>query len=398
MAFSIVNRPVGDFAGWAATPDVQVVAGDFGGGVQTDIALVNRAPGWSSIPVAVSGSSGFTIQNRPAGDFAAWAATPGVELVTGDFNGDSRSDLALVNRLGGWTTIPVALGDEDGFIIENRPAGDFAAWAATPGVELVTGDFNGDFQTDLALVNRAGGWTTIPVALSRDDGFTIQNRPAGDFAAWAATPGVELLTGDFNGDFESDLALVNRLSGWTTIPLALSDDDEFIIKNYPVGDFAAWATTPGVELVTGDFDGNSRTSRTDIALVNHAPGWTSVPVAVAGFTEFTIENRPAADFAAWAASPNVAVVAEDFNDDGATDLALVNRAPGWTTIPVALGGEERFTVQNAPVGDFARWAATPGVQLVSGDFNDDSKIDLGLVSNAGGWTSIPLALSQEWLI
>src|SRR5262245_10543132 len=62
------------------------------------------------------------------------------------------------------------------FAIQNRQVGVFAAWAATSGVQIVTGDFNGDGRTDIALVRREAGWTSIPVALSNETNiaFTIQ--------------------------------------------------------------------------------------------------------------------------------------------------------------------------------------------------------------------------------
>ena len=112
---------------------------------------------------------GFSIQNRPVGDFAGWAATSGVQVITGDFNGDGRTDIGLVRQAAGWATAPVALSSASGFTIENPPVGAFAGWAATSGVRVVTGDFNGDSRTDIGLVRQTAGWATVPVALA---GFT----------------------------------------------------------------------------------------------------------------------------------------------------------------------------------------------------------------------------------
>ena len=176
----------------------------------------------------------FTIQNRPAADFASWAATSGVQVLTGDFNGDGRTDTALVRQTAGWASVPVALSSATGFTIQNRPAADFAAWAATSGVRVLTGDFNGDGTTDLALVRQTAGWASVPVALSSATGFTIQNRPAADFASWAATSGVLVTTGDFNGNGTTDLALVRQTAGWASVPVALSNATSFFeIQNRP---------------------------------------------------------------------------------------------------------------------------------------------------------------------
>jgi serralysin len=53
----------------------------------------------------------FNITNADVGDFAGWAATAGVQVVTGDFNGNGRTDIALVRQQGGWSTIPIAFSN-----------------------------------------------------------------------------------------------------------------------------------------------------------------------------------------------------------------------------------------------------------------------------------------------
>lgn len=55
------------------------------------------------------GQPSWIIQNRSAGLFPTWATESGVEVLTGDFSGDRRSDIALVRQDAGWSTVPVAL-------------------------------------------------------------------------------------------------------------------------------------------------------------------------------------------------------------------------------------------------------------------------------------------------
>jgi hypothetical protein len=274
---------------------------------------------------------------------------------------------------------------------QNRPAADFASLAANPDVETVSDDFNGDSNTDLALVNHAAGWDTVPVALSNATGFTVENQPAADFASLAASPDVVVISGDFNGDGRDDLALVNTATGWNTIPVALSSAIGFTVENRPAADFASLAASPDIEPIAGDFNGDGTD---DIALINHAAGWNTVPVALSFIaTGFTVENRPAADFASLAASPDVEPLAEDFNGDGTIDLALINHAAGWNTIPWALSSATGFTTENQPAADFASFAASPDVAAFAGDFNGDARGDLALVNTAAGWNSVIVALN-----
>ncbi|MBA8927350.1 hypothetical protein BC739_004556 [Kutzneria viridogrisea] len=352
-SFNVTNSRVGDFATWAASPGVTVLTGDFNGDGKTDVALTGVA-GWNTLPIATSNGNGdYTVSNAFIGDFATWAATPGVKAVTGDFNGDGRTDIALTGG-SGWNTLPVALSNGNGsFSVTNTYIGDFAAWSAT-GAHVVTGDFNGDGRTDIALTGTAG-WNTLPTAFSNGNGsFSVTNNYVGDFAAWAAT-GARVLTGDFNGDGKTDVALTGT-SGWNTLPIATSNGNgSYTVSNSYIGDFAAWAAT-GARVVTGDFNGDGRT---DVALTGTA-GWNTLPTAFSsGNGSFSVTNNYVGDFAAWAAT-GARVIVGDFNGDRRSDIALTG-TPGWNTLPVAFSnGNGSYSVTNTYIGDFATWAATPG--------------------------------------
>ena len=207
------------------TPIPAAVAGDFSGDGKTDLALTGGA-GWKIAPVATSNADGsFTPRAGFVGDFSIWAQAPGAQLVTGDFNGDGRSDFALAGA-GGWNTIPVAFSNGDGtFRVTNASSPSFAAWAYTPyGAKLWSGDFNHDGKDDLALTS-AGYFSTIPVAFSNGDGtFRVTNADSSGFAGLVLASGAQLVTGDFNGDGRSDFALAGA-GGWSMIPVAFSNGD-----------------------------------------------------------------------------------------------------------------------------------------------------------------------------
>src|SRR5678815_4068552 len=275
--FTIKNETAGYFTGsctpitggWAADAGARL-AGDFDGDGKTDIALTGVPnSGWHTIPVAFSNGNGtFTVTNREVGgpapdyhettplwpgtgapysQFALWATTMDsnnapISKLVGDFNGDGRSDIALVGGAG-WYTIPVAFSSgphgDGSFRITNRCAaalGDpscepttpihFAALASwIPTSRRLVGDFNGDGRSDIALLNASNPNTPIAIAFSNGDGsFRITQRSTGmpNFSSWigAGSP----VVGDFDHDGSADIALVG-VSGWTILPVALSNGD-----------------------------------------------------------------------------------------------------------------------------------------------------------------------------
>ena len=223
---------------------------------------------WNSVPVASSKGDGtFRVEDHPVENFSRWMATAGVFSISGDFDGDGTTDLALLRDTGGWTTVPMAFTSADrGLQIKNLPAGNLPDWVGEDGVNVIDGDFDGDGKTDLALIRQTSGWTTIPMAFSNGDGtFRITNKMdfqsmAGDFPAWAATEGVEVIDGDFDGDGKTDLALVRHTPGWTTIPMGFSNGDGTLrVTNMPAGRFVEWMATEGVEVIDGDYNGDGKT-------------------------------------------------------------------------------------------------------------------------------------------
>src|SRR6185369_3895377 len=128
-----------------------------------------------------------------------------VNVVTGDFNGDGKTDL-LTHTVSGWGGRGyVRLSNGDGtFVTKDLGAGwDLGA------VNVVTGDFNGDGKTDL-LTRTVSGWGGHGyMRLSNGDGTFATTDLGG---GWDLGP-INVIAGDFNGDGRTDLFL-QAVTGW----------------------------------------------------------------------------------------------------------------------------------------------------------------------------------------
>jgi tetratricopeptide (TPR) repeat protein len=186
-------------------PDA-VVAGDFDGDSKLDVAAANATDNTVSILLgkgdgAFSNQTTFPVGNAPAA------------LVARDFNGDGKLDLAVVNKNS--NTLSIFLGNGDGTF----GAGTDFVTGASP-VAIAAGDFNADGFVDLAVVNQADN--TVSIFLGKGNGtfFPRIDAPTG-------IGPVAVATGDFNGDAKLDLVVANQIDNTISILLGQGDGTFF---------------------------------------------------------------------------------------------------------------------------------------------------------------------------
>ncbi len=329
--------------------------------------------GTASISVANTGSPTsnvdfFQITNPTTGvslgrvDYATGAAPGG--LITGDFNGDGKLDLATANTTS--NTVSVLLGNGDGTF---AAASTFAV--GSDPFNLVAGDFNNDGKLDLAVANFAGGATSnISILLGNGDG-TFQT-PGPTFAAGKGP--ISVVTGDFNRDGKLDLAVANRLDN--TVSILLGNGDGTF---QPHADYVA-STQDVAGLAVGDFNGDGKL---DLAVTNPSTGQVSI---LLGNGDGTFQAPVAYSTGASGDHPTAVTVA-DFNGDGILDLAVTKF--NAKNVAIFLGkGDGTFQPE-------VSYATTSGAMvgpggITTGDFNGDGLVDLVVTDQYDNTVSILL--------
>jgi len=186
--------------------DTQYLVGDFNGDGRADIVQAN--PAWHSFPVCFAdGSGGWSCTNQGAAVYGG----ADTKYLVGDFNGDGRADIAQANPA--WRSFPVCFADgSGGWSCTNQGAAVYGG----ADTKYLTGDFNGDGKTDIVQINLA--WHSYPVCFADGrGGWSCTNQGA---AIWGFDAEGQFLTGDFNGDGLTDIAETHRL--WGSIPLCLA--------------------------------------------------------------------------------------------------------------------------------------------------------------------------------
>jgi len=197
------------FANALGMPITGVEAADFNADGNLDLAITNEFSGQS--PVVLGYGKGVF---SAAGDLYTGIFAVGVAV--GDFNADGRLDALVAS--GGTTKYPgsgvaVSLGNGDGTFAQ---ASGSPISLGTNLSAIVTGDFNGDGKLDLAVADSGGN--AVMILLGNGDGTfgASTTIPAGN------EPDV-IVEGDFNNDGKLDLAVANYGDGTVTLLLENGD-------------------------------------------------------------------------------------------------------------------------------------------------------------------------------
>jgi len=227
--------------GWPTSSTAfNVLIGDVNGDGMADLITKESVGSWY---VALSNGSSFTYQ--PSW-LSGWAITSSAyNLLTGDFNGDGKTDiLAKEQTTGTWY---VALSNGSSFVAQ--PSSWITGFAINSSLyNLMVADVNGDGRDDLiAKETNTGTWH---VALSTGTSFI--NQPNW-LTGWAnVSSAYNLLVGDFNRDGKADLLAKEQTTG--TWYVALSNGAQFVPQPFPW--LTGWCINSSLfNIFDGDCDG-----------------------------------------------------------------------------------------------------------------------------------------------
>ena len=392
----------------ASSSPQDVIAGNWDGDLDMDLAVALRDPAGSVQFLFNNGSGSFSLGPSVAvGDLPRG-------LSIGDYDGDLDMDLAVANRnadtmsiltndgLGGFSSFTVAVGSEPRDTV-------FGNFLADDGLEIAV--TNHDSRT-VSILDQVGGVFTPVMTLSvgavlRPDGLTAANLDGSgldDLVVATGDPpnfatvfmnngaGFAAPLNYATGGSNSSQIVATDLNCDGNLDLAVSNTDSnnmSLLTNLGNGTFGApqiiaTGIEPG-ELTAGNWDGDRDT---DLAVANQASNNISVLIN------------------------STCTITADFNGDGNLDCADVNAlvvdiAAGLNTMTFDLTGDGLVDgadlnqwladagAVNLPSGgayplgdatldgrvdgsDFNEWNAnkfTPTAAWCSGDFNADGRVD-----------------------
>ena len=171
------------------------VIADFNGDDQLDLAFTSNIRATIYVLLG-NGNGNFGAPVKTSHD----AIIPVNELVSGDFNNDNQSDIAVIDAYNGY--ISILLGNGDGrFIVETI----FSIARTKDKLEIALTDFNGDRYLDIAAIGFSD--TNIGLFLGKGDGtFSAKST----LYTGANSDLFRIAIADFNLDSYQDIIVLHR--------------------------------------------------------------------------------------------------------------------------------------------------------------------------------------------
>jgi hypothetical protein len=298
--------------------------------------------------------------NRGDGLFEDATATAGIghlglgsTAVAADFDGDSDLDIYLLNV------------DEANIFYRNRGNGTFEEDTIVglnhqgTSRAAASGDFDNDGDLDLFLVN--DGQANV-LYLNRGDG-TFE--PAPDSAGLTDRgSGRGVTSGDFDGDGDLDLYLVKDRQANILYLNQGNATFEIAPPEAGVSDLGR-----GQAAVAADFDGDGDL---DLYLVNLA----QANILYLNQGDGTFQDGTAGSGLDTNVGSSTGAAVADFNGDGSPDLVVANTGEQANRLYLNNGnGSFRQATAASGIGE-----ATNSVAIVADDFNNDGSPDLYVVN------------------
>jgi hypothetical protein len=332
-----------------------VVVGDFNGDGKPDLEIAEQGSNLVSVLLNTTAPGSMTASFAPRQDFPTGAGP--VSAVVGDFNGDGEPDLAVVNQFSSSVSVLLnntMVGSATASFAAKR---DFATGSLPNSVAV--GDFNGDNRPDLVVADTGSNRVSVLLNSTPVGSATASFLTRTDFGTNSGPQVVAV--GDLNGDGLPDLAVTNFFSNSVSVLLnttatgsgtpSFATREDFATGSYPESVAIGDLNADGIpDLAVANSSSNNLSM-----LLNTTPAGATTP-SFAAKQDFATGSDPSS------------LLLTDFSGDGTLDVAVANFRSSTVSVLPNITGPSVTITRDTAVGTILDDDSPASIVLVSGDY------------------------------
>jgi hypothetical protein len=376
-------------AGNGYQTSVGIASGDFNGDGHPDFVVGNSydfGQKEGNITVFISNGDGTL---KPGVNYASKAFPTNFQLqfvAVGDFNRDGKLDIAATDAINGGVQIFTGNGDGTFTAGSAYPSdsGTYTTWG------IIAGDFNGDGKTDLAVVNVTNGGAIGDVGVLINNGAggfdPVVNYPT-------TTPTTEITTADVNGDKQLDLIVPlygTSSTAGSAVAILLGQGNgtfkaapNFNLVNGSIRYYNPYAAAIGdlngdgkADIAVTIQDQTSSHNQGIAVALGNGDGTFQAPTLLASTLQSALFGLPGPSY--------VKIV--DVNQDGHLDLLYTNSQFSTVGLKYGKGDGTFYDPVEYPAGSFA-------FDLAFADVNGDGEPDVVTSGQKKGFSGVTVLLN-----
>lgn len=287
----------------------------------TDLNLWNGLPGAStSLPYRPWSGTG-------------WDGTRLKSAGSGNFNGDRYQDTAsFYMHDGGMVDLNIWFGDANGGLNQGQGWHAPSGWEADRLKPAGAADFNKDGRTDVAAFYTHNGFSTLLIWFGQANG-EMHLYTAWTGNGWDGNRIVTVGSGDVDGDSKNDIATFYRHdNGMVDYNVWYSTGSGNVVDMFTLG--RPWHRASGWDVsrfVPGGLHDLNNDGRAEAIVFYNHPGGNLVDMRTwPGTANRVISGEPGGPWSAsnWDGSRIIPAGTDDYNGDGAADVATFYRHDG----------------------------------------------------------------------